>query len=600
MSHSSLPALTPNAATVLEARYLLRDERGDVVESPAELFRRVARHVAEVEVRHGGDAPEMEARFFEAMASLEFLPSSPTLMNAGTRLGQLAACFVLPIEDSLDSIFASLRDAALIHQTGGGVGYDFSRIRPAGDVVASTGGAASGPLSFLRVFDAACEAIRQGGRRRGANMGVLSVDHPDVEAFIRAKRGGESLRNFNLSLATPARFLEAASGDGGWDLVNPRTGATVARRDASGLLELAAECAWEGGDPGLVLVDRINRDNPTPELGPITATNPCGEVPLLPYEACVLGSINVARLVRSSDFDWERLAELVELAVRFLDDCLDASVFPLPRIAEVVRRTRKIGLGLMGFADALVALRVPYASGAAEDRARRLMAFVSERALSASRSLAAERGPFPAFARSRLAAEGEPPVRNATRTAIAPTGTLSLIAGCSPGIEPRHALVTERHVLDGRTLVDVSPLFEEAARESGCWTTDVQHAVRHEGSVATVAAVPPGLRELFRTAQEIPAEWHLRLQAAFQQHVDNAVSKTVSLPGTATVADVREVYEHAFALDLKGITVYREGSRAGQVLTRPSAASPSCPDCGAILQHLESSSSCGSCGYSTP
>lgn len=560
------PQLTANALEVLRARYLKKDDRDRIVETPAEMFARVAAHVADVERRFGGDSAATSDAFYEAMARLEFLPNSPTLMNAGTRLGQLAACFVLPVDDSLDGIFNSLRDAALIHQTGGGVGYDFSRLRPKGDPVASTGGGSSGPVSFMTVFDAAVDAVRQGGRRRGANMGVLDVHHPDVEEFITAKRDPGRLRNFNLSVAVDDAFMKAAAEAQPITLVNPRTGHAAGTRQAERLLDLVATSAWETGDPGLIFVDRINRDNPTPALGRITATNPCGEVPLLPYEACVLGSINLAALSARGAFDWERFDRLTDLGIRFLDDCIDASLFPLPQIAAAVHRSRKIGLGIMGFADALVDLGIAYDDEAAMGFAQDVMARMAVRAAHASRGLAKARGPYPDFPRSREAEAGAPPLRNATRLAIAPTGTLSLIAGCSSGIEPLFAVAYERHVLDGRRLVEVNPRFEAWATRAGLWSPQLRAKVLASGSVRNLAEIPAAVRRLFPTAHEVPAERHLRVQAAFQAHVDNAVSKTINFPAAATVSEIASAYRRAFELGCKGITVYRHGTKAGQVL----------------------------------
>lgn len=590
--------LTSNAVDVLRARYLLKDENGAAIESPEQMFRRVAHHVAAAEARYDGDVAGTESRFFDAMTHLQFLPNSPTLMNAGAALGQLAACFVLPVEDSLDSIFGAIRDSALIHQTGGGVGYDFSRIRPRGDTVASTGGDASGPISFMKVFDAGVEAIRQGGRRRGANMGILDVRHPDIEDFIRVKRDRDALSNFNLSVATPDSFLEATRQNEPWELVNPRTGEVTRRISASALLDLIAECAWETGDPGMIFLDRINRDNPTPSMGTITSTNPCGEVPLLPYEACMLGSINLSRFIHDDDVDWPNLGRCVHTAIRFLDDCLDISRWPLAQIAEAVASNRKVGLGVMGLADALIDLGIAYDSEDAETFAERVMQFVSENATDASRRLAVERGAFPNFEESRLARAGGPPIRNATRTAIAPTGTISIIAGCSSGIEPLYAIAFQRHVLDGRTLLEINPRFERLARSSGAWTEPVRHAALHHGSLECVEGVPESLRRLFRTAHEIPAEWHIRIQAAFQRHVDNAVSKTVNLRREADVDDVRQAYQLSFDLGCKGITIYREGSKEGQVLTQMSSDGETCPECGATLHFAESTAHCRVCGYS--
>jgi ribonucleoside-diphosphate reductase alpha chain len=591
------PVLTQNALEVLRARYLRRDEQGRIVETPAELFERVAVHVAAVERQHGVDPAPIARGFSEAMARLEFLPNSPALMNAGLPPGQLAACFVLPIEDTLESIFGSLRDAALIHQTGGGVGYDFSRLRPRGDRVESVGGVSSGPVSFMHAFDASVEAVRQGGRRRGANMGVLDVHHPDIEEFVAAKRDPQRLRNFNLSVAVDDDFMRAARGGAPVTLVNPRTGRISGTRHAGDLLEAIARSAWESGDPGLIFVDRINRDNPTPALGRITATNPCGEVPLLPYEACILGSINLSALSASGSFDWDRLDQLTDLGVRFLDDCIDASVFPIAAITATVRSNRKIGLGVMGFADALIDLRIPYDSEAALDFAHGVAARLAARAGEASQRLASARGPYPAFARSRAAEAGEPPTRNATRIAIAPTGTLSLIAGCSSGIEPLFAVAYERHVLDGRTLVEVNPRFEALAVRQGLWTPDLRATVLESGRVRPSEALPSAIRSLFPTAHEISAAQHVRVQAAFQAHVDNAVSKTINLSADATVTDVMKAYRSAFEWGCKGITVYRHGARPDQVLTRIGPGV--CPDCLASLEFSEGAALCRACGFSS-
>lgn len=592
------PPLTASAVEVLRARYLKKDEHGHVVETPAEMFRRVASHVADVERRYGGDSDATAGAFYQALARLEFLPNSPALMNAGTRLGQLAACFVLPIDDSLDAIFTSLRDAALIHQTGGGVGYDFSRLRPKGDAVASTGGGSSGPVSFMTVFDAAVDAVRQGGRRRGANMGVLDVHHPDIEAFITAKRDPGRLRNFNLSVAVDDAFMRAAAEGRSIALLNPRTGEAVATRPAAGLLELMATSAWETGDPGLIFVDRIDRDNPTPGLGRITATNPCGEVPLLPYEACVLGSINLAALSAGGAFDWERFDQLADLGIRFLDDCIDASRFPLPSITAAVHRSRKIGLGVMGFADALVDLGIAYDDERAVGFAHDVMARMAATTAEASRRLATTRGPYPDFARSRDGEAGAAPLRNATRLAIAPTGTLSLIAGCSSGIEPFFAVAYERHVLDGRRLAGVNARFVALATRAGVWSDEVRAKVLESGRVREVAEIPAAIRQLFPTAHEIPAEQHLRIQAAFQAYVDNAVSKTINFPADATVAQIAAAYQRAFELGCKGITVYRHGAKAGQVLT-PIATSSMCPDCLSALEFSEGATFCRACGFSS-
>jgi ribonucleoside-diphosphate reductase alpha chain len=592
------PALTLNALEVLRARYLTTEAEGREIETPADMFWRVAKHIAAVEERYGGNPEASADAFYDAMALLQFLPNSPALMNAGTSVGQLAACFVLPVEDSLDRIFSTLHDAALIHQTGGGVGYDFTPLRPAGDLVTSTGGVSSGPLSFMKAFDAAVDAVRQGGRRRGANMAVLDVHHPDIESFIKAKQDSRVLRNFNLSVAVDDAFMAAADGKREVALINPRTGAAVEHRRASDLVELIASSAWKTGDPGLIFVDRINRDNPTPRLGRITATNPCGEVPLLPYEACVLGSINLSALTGTGSFDWTRLDELTELGIRFLDDCIDSSVFPLPQIAAAARGSRKVGLGVMGFADALVDLGIPYDDEAAIRFASDVMARMAARATETSRALAAVRGPHPNFPRSRDASAGQPPVRNATRMAIAPTGTLSLIAGCSSGIEPLFAVAYERHVLDGTTLVEVNARFERIARRAGAWTANLRAKILASGRARDVHELPAAIRQLFPTAHEISPDQHVRLQAACQAHVDNAVSKTVNLPADATVAQVEDIYHRAFELGCKGITVYRHGAKAGQVLTQ-GATSGQCPDCMSALEYAEGATLCRTCGFSS-
>jgi ribonucleoside-diphosphate reductase alpha chain len=450
----------------------------------------------------------------------------------------------------------------------------------------------------MKAFDAAVEAVRQGGRRRGANMAVLDVHHPDVESFITAKREATSLRNFNLSVAVDEAFMDAAAAKREVALVNLRTGAEVARRNAAELLAFAARLAWETGDPGLIFVDRINRDNPTPALGRITATNPCGEVPLLPYEACVLASINLAALSHTGRFDWERLDDLVDLGIRFLDDCIDASVFPLPQITAAVRANRKVGLGVMGFADALVDLGIPYDEERAILFASDVMRRMAERATAASMALAERRGSYPSFRRSRDAQEGKPPLRNATRIAIAPTGSLSLIAGCSSGIEPLFAVAYERHVLDGRTLVEISPRFERMAQEARIWTNELRARVLATGRVGDVADIPVGIRSLFRTAHEISPEHHIRLQAACQAHVDNAVSKTVNLPAEATVDQVVTAFRTAFELGCKGITVYRHGAKPGQVLS-PISSPGLCPDCRNALEFSEGATLCRVCGFSS-
>ncbi|GAB4339591.1 MAG: hypothetical protein Kow0010_27640 [Dehalococcoidia bacterium] len=568
MSSAEYPVLTPNARVVMEHRYLLKDREGKVVETPDELFRRVARVVAGAEERYAErERGRWEGRFYEAMAGMWFLPNSPTLMNAGTSIGQLAACFVLPVEDSIPGIFGAVANMATIHQTGGGTGFSFSRLRPAGDIVHETGGIASGPVSFMRVFDVATDVVKQGGRRRGANMGVLSADHPDILAFVTAKDDRSTLTNFNLSVAVPDAFMAAVEQDGAWELVNPRTHEAVRTVSARELWEAICAAAWRNGDPGLLFIDEVNRHNPTPGLGSIEATNPCGEQPLLPYEACTLGSINLSRLADGRRFDWERLDELVTLGVRFLDDVLDASRFPLREVEEATRRTRKVGLGVMGLAEALIKLGMRYSSDEARSFAARVMERISLRAREASVALAGERGSFPAFHESVWPGRGYNALRNASLTTVAPTGTLSIIANTSSGIEPLFALAYRRTALDGTELPEVNGLFLEALRERGVDAAAVLPQVEETGSVQSVEQVPAEVRELFEVAFDVGPEAHVKMQAAVQAHTDNAVSKTVNLASTATVDDVRQVFELAYRLGCKGVTVFRYGCRGEQVLS---------------------------------
>ena len=562
-----MPALSKNATRVLEARYLLKDETGRVVEGFDDLCTRVAGAVAEAERAFGGAPEPWFDRFREAIHRLEFLPNSPTLMNAGTPVGQLAACFVLPLEDSLEGIFETLKRMAGIHQSGGGTGFDFSRLRPEGDVVRATHGIASGPVSFVGVFDAATAVIKQGGRRRGANMGVLRIDHPDIRQFIRCKSDPTRYTNFNLSVTTTDDFWQAATSGGSIGLVNPRTGRVVERVDAAALLREIAEHAWASGDPGVLFLEAINRDNPTPKLGALTTVNPCGELPLLPNEACNLGSIRLDAFVEKGAIDWERLDATVDLAVRFLDDVIEVSRYPYPEIADITRANRKIGLGVMGFADFLVELGIPYDSEVAVETAGRVMRRIRARAERASETLANERGMFANYAGSRAEARGQK-LRNATLTSIAPTGTLSIIAGCCGGIEPYFALAFVRHVLDGQKLPETNPRFEAALRAAGCWSADLVAEVQARGTVRGMASVPEKIRRLFPTAPDIAPEWHLSIQQAFQEQVDNAVSKTINLPAAATPDDVQAIYTSAWRRGLKGVTVFREGCKGVAVLVR--------------------------------
>jgi ribonucleoside-diphosphate reductase alpha chain len=535
------------------------------------MFRRVARDIASAEAGWGGEPVQWEDRFYRAMAALSFLPNSPTLMNAGRELQQLAACFVLPIEDSLDSIFETLKLTAKIHQSGGGTGFSFSRLRPRGDLVRTTRGVSSGPVSFLKVYDSATEHIKQGSFRRGANMGILDVTHPDVLEFISAKRDG-GITNFNISVGVTEAWMRLAESRSEYQLISPRTGEPTGTLNAGSVYRAIAEAAWATGDPGLVFLDRINepRTNPTPELGRIEATNPCGEQPLLPFEACVLGSLNLGRFIEAGEVRWDALADTIRVAVRFLDDAVERSRYPLPEIEKLHRDgNRKIGLGIMGWADMLVHLGVPYDSEEAVDLAGSVMGFIQANADEASSELAAERGPFPNWESSVYGPDGwDRPMRNATRTTIAPTGTISIIAGCSSGIEPLFALSYHRKVMEGTVLAEVNSDFETAMRQRGLWGDDMGELLAERGGVRGLDGIPSDLQRLFGIAHEIHPEWHIRHQAVFQRHVDNAVSKTINLPREATVDDVIAAYDLAFELGCKGITVYRDGSKTWQVLNR--------------------------------
>jgi ribonucleoside-diphosphate reductase alpha chain len=726
--------LTDNALAVLRARYLAR-ENGVVVETPEQLFRRVATHIASAELRYGAAADqvaEAAQRFERMMSTLEFLPNSPTLMNAGRPLGQLAACFVVPVDDSTTGVFEAVRWAAEIQKTGGGTGFSFSRLRPAGDLVASTGGTASGPVSLMQVFDVATEAIKQGGTRRGANMGMLRVDHPDILEFISIKLDPTRMSNFNLSVAVTDAFMTAVREGTTYALVNPRTGAPVAELDARRVFDAIANAAWAVGDPGLVFIDRINELQPTPGLGAIEATNPCvtgdtrvwvedrglvpiaelvgttpriatwdaervvfrravqvisngvrpvvrlttsegltlrlttdhlvltdrgdiaagalsagtrlrgagewyvvasvepegeaevfdltepstshffangllvhncGEQPLLPFESCTLGSIDVGRFVGRDSLEWDRLRIAIHDAVRFLDDVIDANRYPLPEIERATKATRKIGLGIMGWADALAALDIAYDSDDAIALAHRTAQFLEDESLAASRALAEQRGAFPAWHGSRWERDGERPLRNATTTTIAPTGTISIIAGCASGIEPFYAIAYRRNVLDGAELTEINPAFQRIAAERGFGSPALIDAIVEHGGVRGNADVPEDVQRVFPTAHEVDVATHVRMQAAFQRHVHAAVSKTINLARSASPLDVKAAYQLAYELGCKGITVYRDGSREGQVLVtgartpRPQASS-ACPECGNVLVVQSSCKLCRHCGWS--
>jgi ribonucleoside-diphosphate reductase alpha chain len=565
--------LSDNALRVLERRYLTKDGEGKVTETPQHLFRRVAKHIASAELLYDSkaDVSFWEEALYQLMANLDFLPNTPTLMNAGHELGQLSACFVLPIEDSMESIFDTVKYTALIHKSGGGTGFSFSRLRPASDRVGSTGGIASGPVSFMRAFDVTTDVIKQGGMRRGANMAILNVEHPDILKFIAAKEDPEALTNFNLSVAVTDKFMKAVEKGTDYNLVNPRTGEVTDKLNAKEVFDKIVDMAWRTGDPGIVFIDEINRHNPTPKLGKIESTNPCGEQPLLPFESCNLGSINLSKMVAYKDgqpyIDYDKLSQTVKLAVRFLDNVIDVNQFPLPEITETTKTTRKIGLGVMGFADMLIQLGIPYDSEKGLATAEEIAHFISEEADKASIELAQERGVFPAFQESIYDVPDGPRFRNASRTTIAPTGSLSIIANCSSGIEPLFALSYVRHILEGEEFIEVNPYFEETAKSGGFYSPNLMKQLAEGKRLKDIEEVPEEIKKLFITAHDISPEWHVKMQAAFQKFTDSAVSKTVNFPHDATPEDVAKVYMLAYQEGLKGITIYRDRSRDSQVLT---------------------------------
>jgi len=579
-----------NSILVLERRYLQKDENGKVVESTGQMFRRIAKGIAQVEKQYGKTDSEVKAlenEFYRIMTNLEFIPNSPTLMNTGTYLRQLSACFVLPVEDSIESIFDTLKAAALIHKTGGGTGFGFSRLRPKGDVVKTTGGIASGPISFATIYDTATDVVKQGGRRRGANMGILRVDHADIMDFIVAKEKEGVLRNFNISVGATDGFMRAVEKDADFELINPRNRQVAKKLKARAIWNLIIMMAWKNGEPGVIFLDTLNKYNPTPQVGHIEATNPCGEQPLLPYESCNLGSIDVSKFVaEKGKMDWNRLRQTVRAAAKFLDNVVDANIYVLPQIEAITKGNRKIGLGIMGFADMLIKRGIKYDTEEGLKAGEELMKFINDEGHKMSAELGKEKGNFPNFKGSTLEKSWKTH-RNATVTTVAPTGTISIIAGCSQGIEPLFAIAYVREIAEtlGRSLVEVNTLFESIALREGFYSEELIKEVSRRTSVQDLKEIPAKWRRLFVTAHDISAEMHVRMQAAFQKYTDNAVSKTINFPNWATPNDVEKAYMLAWKLGCKGITVYRHGSREAQVL-RPVESEGSvadfsrvCPTC---------------------
>lgn len=552
-----------NALTVLERRYLLKNKEGKVVENPERMFRRVARNVAKADLKYYSkkDVKKIEEEFYQAMSSLKFLPNSPTLMNAGTKIGQLSACYVIPVHDSIKDIFEAVKTMAVVHQSGGGTGFDFSKLRPKGEIVKSTRGVASGPISFMRVFDVTTDVIKQGGRRRGANMGILRVDHPDIMEFIKAKENPKEFTNFNLSVALTDRFMKDVTKGRSYPLINPMTKKPEARLNARHVFNEIIKSAWKTGDPGLIFIDEINRKNPLPKLGRIEATNPCGEQPLLPYESCNLGSINLSRIVENQKLDWNKLKKTVMTAVHFLDNVIDVNKYPLKKVKEITLANRKIGLGVMGFAEMLIKMKIPYDSDKAVRLAARIMKSIQQEAKKTSKQLARKKGTFPNTKKSKIKG-----MRNATVTTIAPTGSISIIAGTSSGIEPLFAVAFARNILGGTQMLEVNPLFLKTAEEKGILNKKLLIDIAKKGSIQHIKKIPKDLKKIFVTALDIKPEWHIKMQAAFQKYTDNAVSKTINFPKTAKINDVKKAYMLAHKMRCKGITIFKYGSKEEQVL----------------------------------